>query len=107
MDNLVKIVVTVPKENAEALRDAIGKVGAGKIGNYSYCSFTVTGIGRFIPEDGAKPTIGAVGKSEQVAEERIEVNCNRDNLAEVVAAIRYAHPYEEPAIDAYPLINLE
>ena len=106
MTELVKIVVTVPFSNADALRDAIGKAGAGKLGNYSYCSYSVSGVGRFLPEEGANPTIGKVGQLEQVEEERIEVNCERSDLDRVVAAIRAAHPYEEPAIDAYPLISI-
>lgn len=99
-----KIVVTTPAgEAADKVREAIGQAGGGKIGNYSFCSFSTKGIGRFKPEDGAHPAIGEVGKLEEVEEERIEVNCD-DALADaVVAAIRAAHPYEEPAIDIYTL----
>ncbi|CAL79214.1 Hypothetical protein BRADO5540 [Bradyrhizobium sp. ORS 278] len=98
-----KIVVYVPTANAEALRGAMGEAGAGRIGNYDYCSFTLTGTGRFRPLAGANPSIGAVGKLEDVAEDRIETVCAEDRLKPVLAAIRAAHPYEEPAIDVYPL----
>jgi len=104
MSNLVKIVVTVPEDNADELRQAIGNVGGGRIGNYTHCSFSVKGIGRFKPEDGAHPAIGEVGKLEEVIEERIEVTCEEDKLNNVVAAIRKVHPYEEPAIDVYPML---
>ena len=105
MNQLVKIVVTVLEKDADDLRKAIGDAGAGIIGNYSHCSFSVTGVGRFLPQPGAHPTIGEVGKPEQVSEERIEITCDKASLRRVVAAIRAAHPYEEPTIDVYPLLD--
>ena len=98
-----KLVVTVPVTDADRLRQAIGEAGAGKIGNYTFCSFSVRGIGRFLPSENAKPAIGEAGKFEAVEEERIEVNCDDAIVADVVAAIRRVHPYEEPAIDIYSL----
>ncbi|MGY3450758.1 hypothetical protein [Bradyrhizobium sp. USDA 4353] len=98
-----KIVVYVATADADAVRSAMGEAGAGRIGNYDYCSFTVTGTGRFRPLAGAKPTIGAVGRLEAVAEDRIETVCAEDRLKPVLTAIRAAHPYEEPAIDVYPI----
>src|SRR3989344_3212113 len=95
----VKIVVFVPETHADAVREAMGKAGAGKIGNYSFCSFSAKGIGRFKPGKGAHPTIGKVDKIERVAEERIETICERGKLAEVVSAIKKVHPYEEAALD--------
>lgn len=106
MSELVKIVVTVPEADADKLRQAIGKAGGGKVGNYTYCSFSTKGVGRFLPQNGANPAIGEVGKPEEVIEERIEVTCEQAKLKEVVAAIRSAHPYEEPAIDIYSLQSL-
>jgi len=99
----VKIVVFVPETHANAVREAIGKAGAGKLGNYACCSFSSKGIGRFRPQKGAHPNIGEVGKLESVAEERIEAVCERDKLTDVVKAIKEAHPYEEVALDIYPL----
>lgn len=75
----------------------------GNIGNYTFCSFSSKGVGRFKPEKGAHPAIGEVGKLESVEEERIEVICNHDVLKDVVAAIKKVHPYEEIALDIYPL----
>lgn len=98
-----KIVVTVPEDEADNLREAIGNAGGGKVGNYTHCSFSVKGTGRFLPVDGAKPAIGHVGQPEEVAEERIEITCDDDSVKAVVAAIRDAHSYEEPAIDVYKL----
>lgn len=102
---MVKIIVTVPEKDADMLREAIGKAGGGKVGNYAYCSFSVKGTGRFRPEKGAQPAIGEVGEFEEVAEERIEVTCGQNSLKQVVQAIRKAHPYEEPAIDIFPMLE--
>ena len=100
-----KVVVTVPENEADALRKAIGDAGGGMVGNYSYCSFSVKGTGRFLPADGANPAIGQVGQLKEVAEERIEINCDEQNVRAVIAAIRAAHSYEEPVIDVFQLVN--
>lgn len=102
---IIKIVVYVPEAHADAVRFAMGKVGAGKMGNYSFCSFSVKGTGRFKPGKGAHPTIGKVGKIEQVLEERIETICERSKLKKVISAIKKVHPYEEVALDIYPLLT--
>jgi hypothetical protein len=104
MNNLVKIVVTVPEKDADNLRNVIGDADGGIIGNYTHCSFSVKGTGRFLPNEGANPTIGQVGKLEEVAEERIEFTCEQDKLNNVITAIKAAHPYEEPVIDVYPML---
>jgi hypothetical protein len=98
-----KIVVFVPLSHADAVRVAIGEAGGGKLGNYSHCSFSVRGIGRFRPEPGARPAIGQVGQFEQVDEERIEITCDSDRVRAVIAAIIKVHPYEEPALDLWAL----
>jgi hypothetical protein len=101
-----KIVVFVPLSHADALREAMGQAGAGRLGNYSHCSFSTRGVGRFRPEQGAQPAIGQVGKLEEVEEERIEVTCDISCVREVIAAIRRVHPYEEPAFDVWELTTL-
>lgn len=102
-----KIVVYVPESHGEALRQAMGDAGSGVIGNYSHCSFTIRGTGRFKPKAGANPAIGEIGKLEAVEEERIETVCSPERLKDVLAAIRRVHPYEEPAIDVYPIEVIE
>lgn len=99
----VKIVVFVPESHADTVREAIGKTGAGKIGNYTYCSFSSKGVGRFNPQQGSDPVIGEIGKLTSVKEERIEVVCDRILLKNVIAAIKKVHPYEEVVLDIYPL----
>jgi hypothetical protein len=79
------------------------QAGGGNIGNYSFASFSARGVGRFKPEAGANPAIGEIGKLEEVEEERIEFSCADELVSGVVAAIKKAHPYEEPVIDIYSL----
>lgn len=102
----VKIVVFVPETHTDVVRKAMGDAGAGIIGNYSHCTFSSKGIGRFKPESGANPHIGEVGKFEEVTEERIETICSREKLNEVIKAIKEVHPYDEVALDVYSLENI-
>jgi dinuclear metal center YbgI/SA1388 family protein len=99
-----KWVVYVPRENAEAVQAAVFEAGAGHIGDYSRCSWSVDGIGQFLPHDGATPAIGRVGAVEKVAEDRFEVIAPTRIRAAVLAAMRAAHPYEEPAFDIFALV---
>lgn len=103
----VKISTTVPVENADELRAALGQAGAGEFGDYRYCSFSVTGKGRFLPVDGANPHIGQIGKLEVVEEEQIEMICDRTIAKKVITALKAAHPYEEVIVDVTPLIDEE
>lgn len=98
-----KLVVYVPIANADVVRETIGGAGGGKIGNYSHCSFSSRGVGRFLPLDGANPHIGEVGKMEAVEEEKIEVTVDESVLSSVISAMKKVHPYEEVAYDVYRL----
>lgn len=101
---VVKFVVFVPMSHADAVRQALGKAGAGKVGDYEYSSFSVKGVGRFKPMKGAKPAIGKVGKLTAVAEERIETVCYKKDLDKILRAVKKVHLYEEIAFDVYPLV---
>ena len=96
---LDKWAVFVPAENAEAVQSAMFAAGAGQIGDYSQCSWSVPGTGQFLPGEGATPAIGAVGTVEHVAEVRVEMVAPASRRAAVLAGLRTAHPYEEPAFD--------
>ena len=98
-----KWVIYVPAADAGAVRAAMFAAGAGEIGDYSQCSWSVGGIGQFLPCDGANPTIGSVGSVEQVAEDRVEMVAPARARDQVLAALRAAHPYEEPAFDVFAL----
>jgi dinuclear metal center YbgI/SA1388 family protein len=96
---LDKLVVYVPLADAERLIDALAAAGAGAVGDYDRCAWTVEGSGTFRPLAGARPAIGAVGRIERVDELRVEMVVPTGRRREVVAALREAHPYEEPAFD--------
>ena len=98
-----KWVIFVPPDNAEAVRAAVFAAGAGQIGDYSGCSWSVTGTGQFLPGEGASPAIGSVGAVERVVEDRVEVIAPARTRREVLSAMRAAHPYEEPAFDIFAL----
>jgi hypothetical protein len=99
-----KLVVFVPREALDAVRDAVFEAGAGRIGNYERCSWYTQGTGTFRAGEGSSPALGEVGREERVAELRLETVFPAERLEEVVAALRKAHPYEEPAFDVYALL---
>ena len=103
----IKVVVYVPESHTEAVRNAIGDAGAGVIGNYSHCMFTTKGVGQFKPLPGSNPTEGTIGEISEVIEDKIETVCMKDNLESVLSAIEDIHPYEEPAIDIYPIEEID
>jgi hypothetical protein len=98
-----KLVVFVPGEALDAVRDAVFEAGAGRIGNYERCSWYTEGTGTFVGGEGASPALGEAGREERVTEMRLETVFPGERQEEVVAALRRAHPYEEPAYDVYPL----
>jgi dinuclear metal center YbgI/SA1388 family protein len=98
-----KVVVFTPASDHEAVIQAAFGAGAGCIGAYEECSFSIPGEGTFFGTDASNPTVGERGRRETVQELRVEVVCLAPGLAGVLAAIRAAHSYEEPAIDVYPL----
>ena len=100
---LDKLVVFVPEDAADRVRAAMAEAGAGRIGDYDCCTWSTSGEGRFRPLEGASPAIGEVGRPEVVGEVRIESVVPRRLRGEVVAAVRAAHPYEEPAYDVHEL----
>jgi hypothetical protein len=98
-----KLVVFVPAEALDAVRDAVFAAGAGRIGDYERCSWYAEGTGTFVGGEGTEPLIGKRGREERVPELRLETVYPVEREAEVVRALREAHPYEEPAFDLYPL----
>ncbi|HAP59605.1 MAG TPA: Nif3-like dinuclear metal center hexameric protein [Cytophagales bacterium] len=94
---LQKLITYIPQEATDSVMEAIHQEGAGQIGNYSHCSFRVVGQGAFQAEEGAQPTVGAVGNLEKVTEDRVEVMFPMHLQGKVVAALKKAHPYEEVA----------
>jgi len=101
------LVVAAPPNTVDRLLDAISSAGGGIIGDYTHCAFTSPGTGRFRPSAGANPHIGAKAQINAVEEVRIETFCDRTVAKAVTAAIRAAHPYEEPVIYIIPLLSEE
>ncbi len=104
-ERYVKLVVFVPPDHVESVRNAVSDAGAGWIGNYSHCTFMTTGMGTFKPLEGTNPYIGKTGELEQLEEMRLETIVSFDKLDSVVRAMLEIHPYEEVAYDLYPLEN--
>jgi hypothetical protein len=100
-----KLVVFVPEEALDDVRDALFAAGAGQIGDYERCSWYTAGTGTFYGGESTDPTIGERGREERVPELRLETVYPADREAEVLRALRGAHPYEEPAFDLYPLAS--
>lgn len=105
MESYFHLIVYVPVSHASDVRNALADAGAGQIGNYDSCSFSVQGTGRFRPNKNAKPTVGKPGVLESVDEERIEVVVDEEKLKHVLDAVITAHPYEEPAIHVIRMID--
>lgn len=104
MAKYYKLVVFVPTAHLERVRAAVCSAGAGRIGKkYDQCTFYALGTGTFRPLAGARPFIGKKGKLERVKEAKLETIVASPDVKKVIAALRHAHPYEEPAFDFYPL----
>jgi hypothetical protein len=100
-----KLVVFVPAEALDAVREAVFAAGAGRIGGYERCSWYAEGTGTFFGGDATSPTVGERGVEERVPELRLETVFPAERHDAVVAALRAAHPYEEPAFDIYELLT--
>lgn len=104
---LIKLAVFVPETHHENVLQALFSSGAGHIGNYDECSFSVSGMGTFRAGKGANPFVGTHGERHQEPEKRVEVIIQEHQLRKVVQNMISAHPYEEVAYDLYPLINVQ
>lgn len=105
INNLRKLVVFCPKQQAELVRQAIFNAGGGNIGNYDQCSFNSEGKGSFRGNDQTNPFAGEKGKLHFEDELRIETVVPVFYLPAVIDAMLAAHPYEEVAYDVIPLEN--
>ena len=103
---MFKLVFYVPASHADIVKNAIFEQGAGKLGQYSHCSWQVLGEGQFMPLDGSNAYIGTKNKLEKVPEYRIETLCDEKNLTNVISALKKSHPYETPAYEVFKLIDL-
>ena len=102
---MYKLSFFVPFEQCEEVKAAVFAAGAGRIGNYDCCAWQVAGEGQFRVLEGSNPFIGSQGEIEKVAEYRVEMVCSDELIKDAVAALKKAHPYEEPAYDVYRLAD--
>ncbi len=100
---MMKLCFYVPVTHLEAVKAAVFAAGAGRIGDYEHCAWQVAGQGQFRPLAGSNPFIGAQDQLETLEEYRVEMVCDDHFIVAVVAALRAAHPYEEPAFDVVRL----
>jgi dinuclear metal center YbgI/SA1388 family protein len=100
---LSKLVVFVPEEDADEISDALTEAGAGIIGEYTHCTFRAPGTGTFFGSEETNPYAGEKGRLERVPEIRLEALVPAHAAGRALAAARAAHPYEEPALDVYPV----
>lgn len=96
-----KLVWFVPASHLRETREAVFAAGAGRIGDYSRCSWATLGEGTFLGGAGTSPALGEAGRDEAVAEYRVETVVPEEHLDAVLDALHRAHPYEEPAYDVY------
>lgn len=101
------LVTYVPEESLEKVKSAVFTAGAGKIGNYSHCSWQVKGHGQFKPELGSSPFPGEVNKLEKIDEYRLELVCPDRDIKEIVQAMLKAHLYETPAYHLVKVLTLD
>jgi hypothetical protein len=99
-----KLIVFGPREALDPVRDALFAAGAGKIGNYTRCSWYTAGTGTFFGGEGSDPNVGESGREQRVSELRLETVYPEELHDAVIAALNAAHPYETPAFDIYPLL---
>lgn len=102
---MYKLCFYVPESHLEAVKEAVFATGAGRIGDYEACCWQVRGEGQFRPLAGADPYQGEVGQMERTAEYLVELVCADDVLRDAIAALKEAHPYEEPAWQAWQVID--
>lgn len=103
---MFQLFVYVPESHLETVKSAMFAAGAGRTPRYEQCSWQVLGQGQFLPLEKSKPHIGQANKLSHVPEYRLEMICGEVELPEIISAMKLAHPYEEPAYGAFPLLRV-
>lgn len=98
------IIFNVPESHLEAVKSAIFEAGAGKVENYSHCLWECRGEGQFMPLSGSNAYVGRINQLEKVSEYRVETICDEAKIADVITALKCAHPYEVPS---YQVLKME
>ena len=103
---MYKLAFFVPETHLEPVKNAVFETGAGRIGHYDHCCWQIKGQGQFRPLEGSHPHIGSQNELETVEEYRVELVCEDSLIKQAIAAMKLAHPYEEPAYDVFRLEDL-
>lgn len=103
---MYKLCYFVPESHLEETKNALFMAGAGRIGDYDSCAWQCQGQGQFRPLDGSQPFLGQSGQLETVSEYRVELVCEDSVIKSAIAALKQAHPYEEPAYDVFRMEDL-
>ena len=103
--SMYKLIFYVPKDQAEAVKNAVFLSGAGQLGAYAHCSWETEGMGQFKPLPGANPTLGEIDHLQRVPELRVEILCQKDTIREAIVRLKQAHPYEEVAFEVLSVEN--
>ncbi len=103
---MYKLCFYVPESHLEAVKTAVFRCGAGRIGHYDSCCWQTLGEGQFRPLDGSQPFMGQTGQVERVAEYKVELVCEDALIAEAVRSLKEAHPFEEPAYQVWRLEDI-
>lgn len=96
----------VPESHIETTKNAVFDAGGGRLGDYDRCSWQTLGQGQFRPLEGSQPFLGSQDEVERVTEYKVEMVCTDELIEAAVAALKLAHPYEEPAYEVYRLENI-
>ncbi|TGN37983.1 Nif3-like dinuclear metal center hexameric protein [Marinobacter confluentis] len=103
---MYKLCYFVPESHLEETKNALFEAGAGRVGDYDSCAWQVQGQGQFRPLEGSQPFLGQSGQLETVSEYRVELVCEDNLIRAAVAALKLAHPYEEPAYEVFHMEDL-
>ena len=106
MTEYIKLEIFIPEPYFPSLQKALQDVDAGHIGNYDSCLSYSRVMGTWRPLDGTHPYIGEEGKISCEPELKVEVTIKAETLKETISAVKAVHPYEEPVINAIPLIGV-
>ena len=97
----------LPESYLEVTKAALFDAGAGRVGDYDQCCWQVKGTGQFRPQSGSQPFLGEEGKLERVDEYLVEMVCDAAHIKAAVAALKQAHPYEEPAFQVLQMVDVD
>jgi len=104
---MYKICFFVPETHVDVVKIALFEQGAGRVGEYEYCSWQVLGTGQFRPLAGSSPFIGELNQLTQVAEFKVEMVCDEAYIKAAIKALLLAHPYQQPAYEVYKILSLK